>query len=103
MIEQLVMCWLRLQYIEYIVTYMDTNRQSYDIRGYWDRAHTQALRRYTRACEGLARVRRLLQPRGPRVQNLVIVSSDSEAGRQITERVISSTCAGPGALSCAEQ
>lgn len=64
LIEHVVACWLRLQQVEgaYNTALFDTHAFA---RGdYWERRLSGAQRRYVRACESLARVRRLTRP-GP--------------------------------------
>jgi hypothetical protein len=68
LIEQIALCWLRLSIVE--VRHADhTTSGSIGISqaDYWDRALSAAQRRYLRAIESLARVRRLLHPNAVQV------------------------------------
>jgi len=62
LIEHAALCWLRLQCIEQ--TYSGIMAQSVTLAqgDYWERRLSSAQRRYLRACETLARVRRLRLP-----------------------------------------
>jgi hypothetical protein len=68
-IEQIALCWLRLSIVE--VMHADHHTASGTIgipqADYWDRALSSAQRRYLRAIETLARVRRLLRPNAVQV------------------------------------
>jgi len=60
LIEHVVACWLRLQQVEH--RYAQFMGQDYVVLAqadWWERRLTAAQRRYVRACESLARVRRL--------------------------------------------
>ena len=61
-IRQIVGCWLRLSYVEY--TYNRNTVSGMNLRQgeYWERRLSAAQRRYLRAIESLARVRRLRLP-----------------------------------------
>ena len=62
LIDHAVLCWLRLQDAE--AGYSAAMDRSLPVAhaDYWDRHLSAAQRRYLRACETLARTRRLLQP-----------------------------------------
>jgi hypothetical protein len=62
LIDHAVLCWLRLQDAE--AGYSVNMDRSLPVANadYWDRHLAAAQRRYLRACETLARVRRLLHP-----------------------------------------
>lgn len=62
-IRQIVGCWLRLSYVEYTYN-RNTVSASMTMRQgeYWERRLSAAQRRYLRAIESLARVRRLRLP-----------------------------------------
>ena len=55
LIDQVVLCWLRLHYVEFHHTAISN-------RDHWERKLSATQRRYLRACETLARVRRLRLP-----------------------------------------
>jgi hypothetical protein len=57
LIEQVLLSWLRLNLWEYHVTEMSS--ASLPVADFWERRLSAAQRRYLRACETLARVRRL--------------------------------------------
>lgn len=63
LIQQVALCWLKLAYTEwqhkhYLMTGTTTIAQA----DFWERRLSAAQRRYLRACESLARVRRLRLP-----------------------------------------
>ena len=62
LIDHTVLCWLRLQMVEY--RYSDVMNQSVTLTvgDFWERRLSAAQRRYLRACESLARIRRLRLP-----------------------------------------
>ncbi len=65
LIEHVVLCWLRVQKIEHGYTqFMAQASVVLSQADWWERRLTAAQVRYLRACEGLARVRRLTRP-GP--------------------------------------
>ena len=72
LIEQIIICWLRLNSLE--VAHTSKTYESHTIEAglYWDRRLTNVQRRFTRAVESLARVRKhlaaaeLLASRTPR-------------------------------------
>ena len=59
LIQQAALCWLKLNVIE--LQYSNVMKQSITLTLgiYWEKRLTAAQRRFTRACESLARVRRL--------------------------------------------
>lgn len=59
-IEQVCLNWLRLNALE--LTHDQKTRESHTLAvgEHWDKLLTQAQRRYLRACESLAKVRKLL-------------------------------------------
>ncbi len=62
LIDQIVLCWLRLNHVEFSYTAMLRRDTPLSIGDYWDRKLSAAQRRYLRACETLARVRKLRLP-----------------------------------------
>jgi len=62
LIDHAVLCWLRLQDVELSYSSAMDRSLSLDQADYWDRHLSAAQRRYLRALETLARVRRLLNP-----------------------------------------
>jgi hypothetical protein len=60
LIDHAVLCWLRLQEVESGYSSAMERSMSLSQADYWDRHLSAAQRRYLRACETLARVRRLL-------------------------------------------
>ena len=62
LIDHTVLCWLRLQSVE--LSYSSAMNRSLSLSegDFWDRHLAAAQRRYLRACETLARLRRLLHP-----------------------------------------
>jgi hypothetical protein len=80
LIEQVLLCWLRLSLLERQQTRALESNQPYAYLYYLQTATTQAQRRYTNAINSLARVRRLLRPRGPLFQvNVLAVAGDTPA------------------------
>ena len=59
LIQQAALCWLKLNLVE--LSYSGTMKQSHTLTlgMYWEKRLSAAQRRFTRACETLARVRRL--------------------------------------------
>jgi hypothetical protein len=59
LIQQVTLCWLNLNLTEYRLTNVMKQSISFACGIYWEKRLTAAQRRFTRACETLARVRRL--------------------------------------------
>jgi len=59
LIQQVSLCWLNLNLTEYRHTKIMQQSITLTLGIYWDKRLTGAQRRFTRACESLARVRRL--------------------------------------------
>jgi hypothetical protein len=62
LIDHAVLCWLRLQDVEWTYSLAMERSLPLSQADFWDRHLSAAQRRYLRACETLARVRRLLNP-----------------------------------------
>ncbi len=63
LVQQVALCWLKLAYTEYQHRDVLTNGNATIARGdFWERRLSAAQRRYLRAAEALARVRRLQLP-----------------------------------------
>ena len=62
LIDQVVLCWLRLHYVEFHHTAISNRDTPLPLRDHWERKLSATQRRYLRACETLARVRRLRLP-----------------------------------------
>ncbi len=63
LIEHVVLCWLRVQKVEHGYTqFMGQASVVLTQADWWERRLTAAQGRYLRACESLARVRRLTRP-----------------------------------------
>jgi len=60
LIEQVCLNWLRLNFIEIVHREKTQASHTIDWGNYWDKTLTSAQRRYLRACESLAKVRKLL-------------------------------------------
>lgn len=60
LIEQVCLNWLRLNFLEDIHYTKTTGSHSSEHGVYWDKRLNSAQRRYLRACESLAKVKRLL-------------------------------------------
>jgi hypothetical protein len=59
LIQQVTLCWLNLNLTEFRHTNVMKQSITLPLGIYWDKRLTAAQRRFTRACESLARVRRL--------------------------------------------
>ena len=59
LIQQVTLCWLNLNLIEYKHTNVTKQSISLAQGVYWEKRLSMTQRRFTRACESLARVRRL--------------------------------------------
>jgi hypothetical protein len=59
LINQITLCWLRLNMLEHTHWVKTWESHSTETGLYWDRRLLTAQRRFTRACETLARVRKL--------------------------------------------
>lgn len=59
LIQQVTLCWLNLNLVEYRHVNIMKQSISLNVGGYWDKRLSMSQRRFTRACESLARVRRL--------------------------------------------
>jgi hypothetical protein len=62
LLDYLLLCWLRLQHIELAYTQAMDSAITCERGAHWERRLTAAQGRYLRACESLARVRRLSRP-----------------------------------------
>lgn len=59
LIQQVTLCWLNLNLLEYRHVNIMKQSISLNVGSYWDKRLSMSQRRFTRACESLARVRRL--------------------------------------------
>lgn len=59
LIDQLLLAWLRLNLWEYQLTEMESQGMTLTKADFWEKRISAAQRRFLRACETLARVRRL--------------------------------------------
>jgi hypothetical protein len=59
LIEQIILCWLRLNVVEYQYTSVANEAATWKKRNYWERRLSATQRRYMQAIETLARVRKL--------------------------------------------
>ena len=59
LIQQVTLCWLNLTALEYRHTTIMRQSITLTLGAYWDKRLSMSQRRFTRACESLARVRRL--------------------------------------------
>jgi hypothetical protein len=62
LIEQVALSWLRLNLVEYQYSNVMAESITFERGRYWEQRLTTAQRRYTRAVESLARVRKLTRP-----------------------------------------
>lgn len=59
LIQQVTLCWLNLNLLEYRHVNIMKQSTTLTLGAYWDKRLSMSQRRFTRACESLARVRRL--------------------------------------------
>ncbi len=59
LIQQAALCWLRLSLVELQYSHVMKQTITLTLGAHWERRLTAAQRRFTRACETLARVRKL--------------------------------------------
>jgi len=78
LIEEVLLCWLRLIIWEYKLTELDIEGMTLTKAEFWDKRLSGAQRRYLRACETLARVRRLTR-NNPALQ----VNIAAQDGKQV--------------------
>ena len=72
LIDQIVLCWVRLHDTEWYYQNINEKQHTLTVGDYWERKLSFAQKRYLRAVETLARVRRLLkEPRSPVVNMLL--------------------------------
>ena len=62
LIDQVVLCWLRMSHVEFHHAAISNRDTPLSLRDHWERKLSATQRRYLRACETLARVRRLRLP-----------------------------------------
>jgi hypothetical protein len=86
LIEQVLLCWVRLGVLEQAQTATMRGGQHFAYLNYLETATTHAQRRYTNAIQSLARVRRLLAPRGARVLVNALVVNAQTGPEAITVR-----------------
>ena len=63
LIDNIIISWLFVQYANYQLTLRVGQNEKIVILEFWERRLTSAQRRYLRACETLARIRRLISTR----------------------------------------
>lgn len=78
LIEQVALCWLRQNVMELKLTRATTGTYTLTVGAYWEKRLSPAQSRYLRACETLARVRKLL-----RLTPLVQVNIAANGGQQV--------------------
>jgi hypothetical protein len=59
LIQQVVLSWMRLGYVEYAYTSITNGQETYERLNYWEKRLNAAQRRFLRASETLARVRKI--------------------------------------------
>jgi hypothetical protein len=62
LIDAVLLAWLRYQEFEYVYTALDRAGMSFQKAAFWDRRISVAQARYLKACETLAKVRKLTSP-----------------------------------------
>jgi hypothetical protein len=78
LIDQVVLCWLRLRDIEWRYTQVTSESIPISSADYWERRLNASQRRYLRACETLARVRKIIR-RTPALQ----INIATQGGQQV--------------------
>jgi hypothetical protein len=79
LIENVIITWLRLQWVEYqLIGFMGEGQSRMSVVEYWEKRLSVSQRRHLRACETLARVRKLLLGK-PAVQ----VNIATQGGQQV--------------------
>jgi hypothetical protein len=78
LIDHALVCWLRLQDAEWQYTQKINSSMTLALGDYWERRLSAAQRRYLRACETLARVRKVIR-RTPALQ----VNIAAQGGQQV--------------------
>jgi len=79
LIDNVIITWLRLQWMEYqLLGFMEQQEVRMSVIEYWEKRLSVAQSRHLRACETLARVRKLLSAR-PALQ----VNIAAEGGQQV--------------------
>jgi hypothetical protein len=79
LIENIIITWLRLQWVEYqLVGFMGEGQVRMSVVEYWEKRLSLAQRRHLRACETLAKVRKLLSGK-PAIQ----VNIAAQGGQQV--------------------
>ncbi len=79
LIDNIIITWLRLQWVEFqMVGFMGNGAVGIAQMDFWERRLSLAQRRHLRACETLARVRKLLV-KGPLLQ----INLASQGGQQV--------------------
>jgi len=63
LIEQITLCWLRMGVAEQKYTAATTQDCSIRVADHWEKKLSSTQKRYTRAIESLARVRKLMRPK----------------------------------------
>lgn len=76
LIDSIVLAWLRYQWVEHQVTELIGSDSTFELSRHWDRKLTEAQRRYLRAVEALARVRKMALP-------ALQVNINTENGQQV--------------------
>ncbi len=85
LIEQVLLCWLRLNLDEYRYTTADTQGGTFAKLRYWEQRLAGSQARYVRAIDALARVRKLARPTPLQVNiggQQVIAAGDVHAERR---------------------
>ena len=62
LIDRVILCWLRLHHVDFWHTAVMEKNTSSPRANYWERRLSAAEHRYLRACESLARIRKLKLP-----------------------------------------
>ena len=79
LIDNVIITWLRLQWMEYqLIGFMEQQEIRMSVIEYWEKRLSVAQSRHLRACETLARVRKLLMNR-PTLQ----VNIATQSGQQV--------------------
>lgn len=73
LIDQVIFCWVRLSIIEQQYTTVMKESHTLTMGIYWEKRLSAAHKRYQKACESLARVRKLTRPAKPGLQAKIAI------------------------------
>lgn len=88
LVDQVIFCWLRLSIMEQHYTNDLKGSHTLTLGIYWEKRLSAAHKRYQKACEYLARVRKLMRPARPKNRiNLAVLNALTSADQQSYDAV----------------